>query len=348
MFKKIHDSLKNHVLKNLVQDRFSGVYPFDLNNVPFSKYKSFGEKNPDKVFYVIFREPVGAGFFSNFIHYATYYKYAKSNNFIPIVDAKNFKTLYNEENLINGTANAWEYYFQQVSPYSLEEVYESKHVLFCNGDFPFRLHYAYNDISEYFNEIFRPNQDILESVKRYEQEFQNKRVLGVHFRGKEMNICPNHPFGPTEKQIFKYIDEILEKYDIDKIFISTEEKIYFDNIIKRYGDKVFYTNALRVPKINLYNLNPRKNHRYLLGREILIDLILLLKCNGLLIGASNVTETAKILNTNYEFVYTIHNGINVSNKYKARYLYNIKKRLPKKFGGLLDEVKIITKDKVKV
>lgn len=347
MFKLIHNFLRNHVKKNLAQDEFDGIYPFNLNTTPFVKYKSFGEKNPDKVFFVIYREPPGSGFFSNFSHVLAYLKFAKENNFIPIVDFKNFKTLYNSENPINGTENAWEYYFKQLSPYSLEEVYQSKHVLFCNGQYPPGSDITVEEFRKYSKEMFNVNQDILDTVKEYEHEFVNHRVLGVHFRGKEMNTSPGHGFGPTEKQIFKCIDDILNKYDIDKIFLVTEETKYLESLVKRYGKKIIFSNALRIPKKNIFNINPRKNHRYLLGREVLVDLLLLLKCQGFLHGSSNIACFAKFLNPNYEFTYAIHNGYNVSNKYVARYIYEIKKRMPKHLGGLLNEVNVMEKNPVK-
>lgn len=343
MFKSIHECLRNYVQKDLAQDKFDGIYPFSLNNVPFTKYKSFGEKNPDKTFFVIFREPFGSGFFSNFSHVLAYFKIAKENNFIPVVDFKNFKTLYNSENPINGTENAWEYYFKQLSPYSLDEVYQSKHVLFCNGVYPHDQEPSAEEYCKYSKEIFNVNQDILDTVKEYEHEFINNRVLGVHFRGKEMNTTPGHGFGPTEKQMFKYIDEILDKYKIDKIFLVTEEKKYLDALIKRYGKKIIFSNALRIPKDNIFNINPRENHRYLLGREVLVDLLLLLKCQGFLHGSSSIACFAKFLNPNYEFTYVIHNGYNVASKYVARYLYGVRKALPKHFGGLLDKITITTK-----
>lgn len=347
MFKTIHDKFKKHVQKDFVQDKFDGNYPFGLNDEPLTRYKSFGEKNPDKVFYVIFREPFGSGFFSNFAHVVRHFKIAQDRNFIPVVDFKNFKTLYSTKNPINGTENAWEYYFKQVSPYSLDEVYQSKNVLFCSGEYPYKFEVTDEEDYEYSKKIFNVNQDILDTVREYEHEFENKRVLGVHFRGKEMNICPGHGFGPTEKQIFRYIDEMLDKYNMDKIFLVTEEKRYLDAVVKRYGEKVFYTNAFRIPNENSFNVNPRENHRYLLGREVLVDFLLLLKCKGLLHGGSCITCYAKLLNPDYDVRYQVHNGYNVSNKYVARYLYRIKKMLPKKLGGLLDEVIIVTNEKGK-
>jgi len=346
MFKTIHDYLRAYVKKDFVHDRFDGVYPFELDKISSTKYKSFGEKNPDKVFYVIYRTPYEAGFFSNFSHVVGQLKLLENTNFIPVVDFQNFKTFYNTENKINGTENSWEYYFEQLSPYSLEEVYQSKNVLFGDGQYPHSVTFTDEEKFEYYNRVFKVKQDIRELVSQYDKFFEGNKVLGIHFRGKDMNIFPNHPFGLTKEQMFKYTDEIIEKFGINKIYIATDEKKYLDDYIERYGDMVFFADNFRTEQINEFNINPRENHRYLLGREVLLDLLLLLKCNGLLHGTSNIPGIANIINPNYEFKYFVYNGTNVKNKYLARYLYKIKKGLPKNFGGLLDQVTItLNKDR---
>lgn len=343
MFKKIHELTRNYVMKDFVQDKFDGVYPFNLENTLNTKYKTFGEKNPDKFFFIIWRTPYEAGFFSNVRHVIGYLKLIEGTNFIPVVDFQNFKTFYNNEKPINGTENSWEYYFEQLSPYSLEEVYQSKNVLFCDGKYPYSAEYKFigNELNEYYAKVFKIKENISNLLIPYEEIFSNNKVLGIHFRGKDLNIFPGHPFGPTEKQIFKYTDEIIEKYGTDKLFIATDEKRYLDEFIKRYGTRVFYANNFRTEKINEFNINPRENHRYLLGLEVIVDTILLSKCNGLLCGPSGVSWAAQSLTDNYQFIYRINNGVNVNNKYKARYLYSIKKRLPRQLGGLLDQVSII-------
>lgn len=340
MFKQIHDKLRNYVKKDFVQDKFDGVYPFNLNNIPFTKYKSFGDKNPDKIFFVISRTPFEAGFFSNYAHVMRYLKLIENTEFIPVVDFENFKTFYNEDEPINGTKNSWEYYFEQVSPYSLEEVYQSKNVLFCDGTYQHNVEFKENELFECYNKYFKVKPNILDSLKEYEKYFENNKVLGIHFRGKDLNIFPGHSFGVTEKQMFKYTDEIIKKYGVNKIFLATDEQGYLDLFVERYGDMVFFADNFRTKKINEFNINPRENHRYLLGKEVLIDVLLLLKCNGFLHGKSGIPRTIDALKPNYEFKYFIDNGPNSDNKYIARYLYRIKKRLPKHFGGFLDKVQV--------
>ena len=328
-------------MKVFCQDCLSSGDSINVKTFPTGYFKSFGKKNPDKIFYVIWLDK-GSGFFSNLSTVLCHLKISDALGIIPVIDFQNFRTLYNENMPINNTKNAWEYYFKPVSPFSLDEVYDSKNVFFCSGSYPSSMSYSITTIDGLYEEIYRKyvflQSYVEDCLKKYSKSFK-LRVLGVHFRGKEQNLAPGHSFAPTEKQMIKYADEIIEKYDIGKIFLVTEEQRYLDLFINNYREKVFYTDSFRSYKINSYNLRPRENHRYLLGLEVLVDAQLLSMCSGILCGDSNVSEYARFINNKkFEFIYIISNGVNSQNLYLARYLYRIKKMLPPKFGGLLDIV----------
>lgn len=338
--KKILKPIKYRISKFIRKEFINYIHevPIILDLKVASKVypKSFGSKNPDKRFYVIWRDGGGAGFFSNLTHVMIHIKIAEDLDMIPVVDFKNFKTFYNEDHLVNSTLNAWEYYFEQVAPYTLDEVYSSKNVFFCDGEFSWNIWNKYFKDTYLFKLLFNKYIHIKKAaqdrISGYSKMF-NQKVLGIHFRGKEMNYAPGHPFGPTLNQMFTYTDMILEKYNLDKIFIVTEEKRYLDAFISKYKDKVMYTDSFCIEKINAYNIYPRENHKYLLGLEVLCDAVLLSKCNILLCNESNVSGVANLIG-NHEVIYFIDNGKNVSNQLIARYLYFFKKKLPSKFGGL--------------
>jgi hypothetical protein len=74
---------------------------------------SFGDKNPGKTFYVIrvLRQAMGWG--AVFRNVKQHIAFAVMKNYIPVVDCENFKTSYNEDVPVEGTRNAWEYFFEQ-------------------------------------------------------------------------------------------------------------------------------------------------------------------------------------------------------------------------------------------
>ena len=83
----------------------------ELKNLSLN-FKTFGNLNENKIFYVIKRSP-GTGLFSNVTFVLNHLKICEKNNFIPIIDMENFKTIYNELGKIKNTYNSWEYYFQK-------------------------------------------------------------------------------------------------------------------------------------------------------------------------------------------------------------------------------------------
>ena len=42
---------------------------------------------------------------------------------------ENFHTIYNEKNNVRNNKNAWNYYFENLNKFTLNEVYKSKNVL---------------------------------------------------------------------------------------------------------------------------------------------------------------------------------------------------------------------------
>lgn len=96
---------------------------------------SFGEKNEDKIFYVIRpRKNSVEGLMALLFYVIQQIGYAEKNNYIPVVDFKNYKTQYNIAD-----ENAWECFFEQISNYSLEEVYKVR-TWFCLGLMLYTIH----------------------------------------------------------------------------------------------------------------------------------------------------------------------------------------------------------------
>ena len=339
--KQLQALVKKYCFSELIQDSFDFTHPFGIPDLPKLYVRSFGERNPDKIFYMIWRDRLGSGFFSNFTQVISHMMLAEQHGWIPVVDYLNFRTIYNEPEPVNGTRNAWEYYFRQISPYTLDEVYSSRNVLFAEGNtYPSLFCRNNREYREFLDKKIQLQDWIVDEFLKYKKLLDDSFVLGIHFRGKEMNTTVGHPFAPTVKQMLAQTDFILKQYPVNKIFFSSEEKDYLDLFVKRYGDKLIYLPAFRVSKINAYNINPRPFHRYLLGKEALLDSLMLGSCDILLCGRSGITYNAVRSSRRLRKVYTIHNGFNSKNILIAKYLYRLKRCLPQKLGGLKDKVVI--------
>lgn len=321
------DYLKNKKIFNLEKDK---IY-------------NFGEKNKGKIFYVINRSP-GAGFFSNLTFVLNHMEYAKKKNYIPIIDMQNFPTIYNEHKKIFNSLNAWDYYFKKINKYKLSEVYKSNKVIFSNNNLKDDM---YVDISDNKNFIkFKKKIKIKNSYYREAKLFikkkikENEKIIGVHLRGTTYKIAKNHPYPIPKKMMLNILKQVMEKEKVNKIFLCTEEEEYHSYFKKKLRNKVISFNSFRTKKIDAFNLYTRRNHRFNLGKEILIESIILSNCDILIYVNSNVIDGSLFFSQKRIKKYEIILGNNSNNKFIAKRLWYIKNLLPSFLGGFNNNIKL--------
>ena len=305
---------------------------------PYYVFKSFGNLNYDKTFYLIKRSP-GTGLFSNVTFVLNHLRICKKLGFIPVVDMENYNSIYNEKIAIKKTNNSWEYYFQKLSPYSLEEVYKSKNVLITSDKFYNFFSFSL-DKDKNLNQLLQTDikiEKILNKCfKRISKNFENKKVLGIHFRGTSYKKSAGHPLPATKKQMLSLTNKIIKEKKIDKIFLVTEELEYLKLFKKNFPNKLIYLKSCyRSNKNDAFEIYPRNLHRYKLGREALIETLLLSKCDYFIHLLSNLSSAAIAFNLNtHQERFEIKNGVNSKNVLTAQFLWYLKQLLPKNLGGL--------------
>ncbi len=309
---------------------------FDFEDRP-EEIRSFGKLNEDKTFYVIKRSP-GTGMFSNVTFVLNHLRICKKKGYIPIVDMQNFKTIYNEHIETRNTLNSWEYYFEQLNKFSLDEVYQSKNVILTSNKF---YHYFTYNIDKdqilcnFLQSEIKLKKHILKSYNKIISKFEGKKVLGIHFRGTSYKRSAGHPLPATKRQMLNITNKLLREEKIDKIFLVTEEKNYLDFYLKHFGDKLIYLKSCyRSNKNDAFKIYPRNFHRYKMGREAVIETFALSNCDYFVYLCSNVSSAAIALNlkTNQKR-YEVDNGFNSKNIIFSQFYWYIKKILPISFGG---------------
>ena len=297
---------------------------------------SFGKKNPNKKFYVIRVEP-GGGFFSIFFFIFINIKLANNKKYIPFVDLENFHTKYNQKKKIRDTYNSWEYYFNKISNYNLTSIYQSKNVYFSKKNINTRNYIKDHEFCMYkkiITKYVKINNFITKIVENFEKKnFKDKKVLGVHFRGTDMKTTPSHPLPPTFAQITFLLDNYLNKYGFDKVFVITEQLNYLKRLKKKYKNKIIFFDSYRSNKSKIFQEKSRNNHRYLLGRDILIETLLLSKTDMIISSKTNVSKAALLFSKKNKKIIYINNGINSSRFLLSQFLWLYKKIMPEFFGG---------------
>ena len=331
----------NLIKKIIYKNEYSPITPLN-DNVEKRKVLDIlgGDLNPDKVFYVIRRCP-GTGLFSNLAYVMNHIQIANRMGFIPVVDMKNYPTVYNEKEKIFGTYNSWEYYFEKLSNFTLDEVYKSKNILMTDNRF-YRDKEFKNKITssnlllEILNKQIKIKKTKLKTINFLKNKLlDGKKILGVHHRGTGYKIT-EYPI--TINQMINIINEILEKENYDKIFLVTEDLNNFKALKNYFGEKLIYLNNSQrgINNLDVWKTYPRTLHRYKLGRDILYETFLLSYCDGYFDIETNPSEFAHAMNLNAnQKRYTFNNGINKP-WYFFKYMnfsWYIKKNLPEYLGG---------------
>lgn len=291
--KRIKFLIKKHFFqigftqKVIIKNEFDLINRASKHNI--GKF-SFGNKNKDKIFYVIKRTP-GGGFYSNLAYVLLNLEIADKNNYIPIVDMKNFPTMYNQKKNIDNKKNVWEIFFKQTSNFKLKDVYKSKNVYFSPNNLKFRSEVYKNiKLKKIFDKYVLINKKLLKEADIFcKKNFRKKKILGIHFRGTDQKIAPNHPIPPTIFEIKNLIDEKIKYQNYDKIFLLTEQQEYYDELKQTYGNLICAYNFFRSDDVNDFSSNSRKNHRNKLGIENLIEGITLSKCKEIIYCESNIS-----------------------------------------------------------
>ena len=333
-FKKLSKILKNFLLEKDAEPLFDQNEINSKLEINFDFY-NFGKKNKNKIFYVIRRSP-GAGLFSNLIYVFNHLEIAKKNNFIPIIDMKNFTTIYNEEKKVDNSFNAWDYYFERINNYELKEVYKSRCVIITKNKFfkQFNNTISNKKFQNIGSDYFKIKKKFLNQSDDFFKKFLNMNTLAVHYRGTSYKTSANHPFPATHSQTINKINQLVSSHNYQKIFLCTEDKQFFEKMKKNFKNNLYYLDTFRSNKDNAFKIFPRKLHRYRLGCEILLDALIISKCRGFLHTQTNVSEFVKFLDKKNRIkYYSLFNGLNTSNEYIAPLMWYYKNMAPEIIGG---------------
>ncbi len=229
------------------------------------KINKFGKENPKKTFFVIKDSNPYAGLLSEYFAFMSVINYAELHNFIPIIDLKNYymDTICDKENI--GKINAWDFYFEQpCKEYSLENVYQSKHVIICPTVWSPELKEYHvrkgnnenlielsdiqkQNFSFFYNKCPLRNEILKHAQFLYNTLFpKNERVLGVSFRrAYERHHYWKDPITPdgthlvhyTLKTIIPKIKEIMRNDNYKYFFLVCDDREANDEIKNEFNEK---------------------------------------------------------------------------------------------------------------
>ena len=277
-----------------VEDDLESNYAKD-NVITISRYKDdeiintetikccFGEKNPDKIIYVLVPS-TGQGILSIREVFSKLNK-AYKNKGLVFADLQNFpSTCISFEEL--GQYNPWEYLFEQFSSIQICDIYSSKNVIFWrinNRNFQPGVISINNRVEANFS------SRLLKKTSKHSEEMKmdETTVIGVQARGTDyLSIRPTGHLIPfDEYELCRIIDIKIKEVNCNCIYISTEDKDIFEYFKYRYGEKLKCIDQERFSKkdgaLNVeYELNySNAFEKIKIAENYLIATLLFSKCN---------------------------------------------------------------------
>lgn len=250
------------------------------------------------------------GFFSNFIGVLGYLDFCEKNGYKP--DIRFTTGCYLDKDL---GSNWYLYYFEHTAESSKDSIsytdqYQDNTYL---DTLPFS-NYARSFLTlQHKNYLFNKYVKIKDSISEYvsyfiENEFNGFFVVGCHIRGTDKVI--ESKFVNSENIFFEEIDRKIKNREKYKIFLATDDTGYFLKFKKKYGDKLIYINHFKSDK-EAVHLN-KNNQGYEIGRQVLVDSLVLSKCDYFIGSRSNVSHAVIIFNPDIDYK-IIKKGIKYKN-----------------------------------
>lgn len=282
------------------------------------------DSNSKEIYYII-RFNRKEGLLSMFFKTMAYVEFAEKNGYIPIIDMKNYPTMYTQND-----NNGWENFFSQPNnlDIDLKEIYTNKNYIvsgfednssvFINSSLfggYFSENYSNNVQKKVFIEShFMLNSEINKMIGKEMKQIDIKNKLGVFIRGTDCtSLKPKgHPIQPSFDLLKNKIDDFIFKYkEINGIYLVTEDLKLYQQFKKIYGDFItmsYEDNLIEYKEGKLLYSTLKNKDRVLQGREYLVRIILLSKCRYLITSITNGSVCALAFN---------------GDQYKDRYIFNL-------------------------
>lgn len=277
------------------------------------KQRHYGYANRDKTLYYIEEDNRNLGFFAMYRYWLEYLYFADVCGYTPVIYAGD-QFAYGEGNKIGKTCNPFEYYFEQPAGIGLHEAKSSNKVILSDpvhrkmveliftgetNNYKYNKMYLYA-MGQIVKKYLRFNKETEDYIRTglKKIDITNNEILGVHARGTDFRAkYNNHPIYIEEENYFTYIDLFLEKHPNYQIFVATDDNNILKEFLKKYGEQIrFYDDVERSNNKQsvAFSNSSRKQHKYLLGLEVIRDMYTLSLCSGLIAGTSQVSICAQI------------------------------------------------------
>lgn len=275
------------------------------------KYVAFGNLYPEKTIYIIRGYDYNSPFciapihnlLANYFYVVSHIIYAQEKGWIPVVDQQNYPEYNTMSFPINGSLNAWEYFWNQPSNISLEEAYCSKNVVLSRRNFISKWDLGY-DINNYYNkDLLSFFYSICNAIhfNRFTQNYINEKrnilpsackILGVSIRyGGHSKLAQNyvegHPIQPEIDHMIQIVSDRMKQWNMDYIYLASDNESSVSAFKNVFHDKLIVLKRTRAEIGKEYSKDREKKmysdeNLYLTSLDYLTEMMILSYCDGLI------------------------------------------------------------------
>lgn len=275
------------------------------------KHLSLGKENPNLTFYIIKIDFKMAGLFAIIKSILSHIQYAIDKGYIPIIDLQNSQNYLKNEFL----GNPWNFFFEQPTQYTLEDIKESKHIIISsNRQIPKQKYSLTVDLLldsnreklDKWSEIYNKHIKVSSNTKNYILDTYNniigdkKDILGVLCRGTDyLDKHPQgHPIQPSPEAVIDKILSLKERLNFEWIYLATEDIRILDLFKRQFGNQLLYIDQLRFGEIKkeyLCDCNYEEDSRLKMNLDYFTSLYILSKCDFFIGGRTSGTIGAYLM-----------------------------------------------------
>lgn len=252
-------------------------------------------------------------------------KHAKEQGYKLVMDYRSRKNPYLLTEEV-GKINAWEYFFEQPSGVTLDEiagkdnvfVTEENQLSICPTDSMefYTNEYAVTYWRGLYHEYIRLSEEAKSFIEKQrikvfgENPYElQKKVLGCVVRGTDyiQGRPLNHPVQPLPEEVLEKAKKTMEEKGYEYLFLATEDENVLKLFQQELKDKLLYVEQQRYTDgTTLLALQPgyaSESSPKLEGLKYLSVIYLLAECDGLIGGRCGITTIAYLISKGFSYTY---------------------------------------------
>jgi hypothetical protein len=238
------------------------------------------------------------GFFSAFLGVLGNLAWAKANKRVPVVHWDNNSPFYEPSGHNGVTHNVWEYYFEQTSQESYVPGQDRPFGRYTDPQGgcvrPWVRHtQAFKEkmhaIIKEFVHIKKPVQEKIDAF--YNKNMKGKVTIGIHIRGTDKSTEISMP---TADELFIIANQVATLLNHNcQFLVASDEERYIKQAIEVLQGPVIFYDAHRSTNGKPIHRRPNKAE---CGEDVLVESVLLSRCDVFIHSHSNVAYGATFFN----------------------------------------------------